>query len=218
SERYQLIHATIQRYRLKRMVDYLCKLAGVSRSGYYAWLDAAGDRESREIQDRTNLELIEYIFNQKKQKAGFLQLKMIIENDYCIFMNHKKIRRLMRKYGLVTKIRRANPYKKMANAKRQHRILLNLVNRQHDQGKLGKIHLTDIPYLYYKNGQKAYLSCVKDGCTLQILAHYLATSLEMNIVYKTLDILKQTMEGFEPGTMLHSDKMCITPIQISKRK
>ena len=73
------------------MVGYLCKLAGVSRSGYYAWLHAAGNRESREIQDKTNFELIEYIFNQKKQKAGILQLKMIIENDYCIFMNHKKL-------------------------------------------------------------------------------------------------------------------------------
>jgi len=188
------------------MVGYLCKLAGVSRSGYYAWLHAAGNRESREIQDKTNFELIEYIFNQKKQKAGILQLKMIIENDYCIFMNHKKIRRLMRKYGLVTKIRRANPYKKMAKANQEHRTLPNLVNRQFDQGKPGKVLLTDITYLYYKNGQKAYLSCVKDGCTKQILAHYLSTSLEMNIVYKTLDILKQTMEGFEPGTMLHSDQ------------
>lgn len=28
-------------------------------------------------------------------------------------MNHKKIRRLMRKFELITKIRRANPYKKM---------------------------------------------------------------------------------------------------------
>src|SRR5699024_3381594 len=48
--------------------------------------------------------------------------------------------------------------------------------------------------------------CVKDGCTKQILAHYLSTSLEMNIVYKTLDILKQTMEDFEPGAILHSDQ------------
>ena len=112
----------------------------------------------------------------------------------------------MRKYGLVTKIRRANPYKKMAKANQEHRTLPNLVNRQFDQGKPGKVLLTDITYLYYKNGQKAYLSCVKDGCTKQILAHYLSTSLEMNIVYKTLDILKQTMEGFEPGTMLHSDQ------------
>src|SRR5699024_11880685 len=128
----QIIQATIQRYHLKRMVDYLCKLAGVSRSGYYAWLDAEGDRESREIQDRTNLELIEYIFNQKKQKAGFLQLKMIIENDYCIFMNHKKIRRLMRKYGLVTKIRRATTYKKLAKASQEHPTLPNLIQRIFD--------------------------------------------------------------------------------------
>ena len=183
------------------MVSFLCELSGVSRSGYYAWLQAAGKRDLREIQDETDTELIEYIFRQKKEKAGVIQIKMIMENDYCIYMNHKKIRRLMRKYGLFTKIRVANPYKKMAQANQEHRTLPNLVKRQFDQGKPGKILLTDITYLYYKNGQKAYLSCVKDGCTKQILAHYLSTSLEMNIVYKTLENLKQKMEKFEPDTI-----------------
>lgn len=188
------------------MVSFLCELSGVSRSGYYAWLQAAGKRDLREIQDETDTELIEYIFRQKKEKAGVIQIKMIMENDYCIYMNHKKIRRLMRKYGLFTKIRVANPYKKMAQANQEHRTLPNLVKRQFDQGKPGKILLTDITYLYYKNGQKAYLSCVKDGCTKQILAHYLSTSLEMNIVYKTLENLKQKMDKFEPDTILHSDQ------------
>ena len=31
-------------------------------------------------------------------------------------MNHKKIRRLMRKYGLICPIRKANPYRRMAKA------------------------------------------------------------------------------------------------------
>ena len=33
------------------MASYLCELAGVSRSGYYAWLTAAGIRQSRLDQD-----------------------------------------------------------------------------------------------------------------------------------------------------------------------
>lgn len=112
----------------------------------------------------------------------------------------------MRKYELFTKIRIANPYKKMAKANQEHRTLPNLVNRQFDQGKPGKVLLTDITYLYYKNGQKAYLSCVKDRCTKQTLAHYLSTSLEMNIVYKTIDTLKQNMDNFGPNTILHSNQ------------
>ncbi|WP_157037583.1 IS3 family transposase [Ornithinibacillus californiensis] len=205
-ERYQLIHDTIQRNNLKRVRTYLCVLAGVSRSGYYAWMDAKELRDSREKEDENDTELIAYIFNQKSQKTGVLLIKMIMENDYCICMNHKKIRRLMRKYNLMTKVRRANPYKKMIKATQEHRTLPNLVNRQFDQGKPSKVLLTDITYLYYGNGQKAYLSCVKDGCTKAIIAHYLSTNLEMSIVYKTLEHLDQNNGIIKQNTILHSDQ------------
>lgn len=138
---------------------------------------------------------------------GALQIKMILENDYLVVMNHKKIRRLMRKYRLITKIRRANPYRKMFKATQEHRTCPNLLNREFNQAEPGKVLLTDITYLYYANGQKAYLSCVKDGSTNEILAHYLSTSLEMNIVYKTLERLKEANQnGFHPEAILHSDQ------------
>lgn len=37
-ETYTRIERTIRRFQFPRMVRYLCTLAGVSRSGYYAWL------------------------------------------------------------------------------------------------------------------------------------------------------------------------------------
>jgi putative transposase len=132
---------------------------------------------------------------------------MILENDYFVVMNHKKIRRLMRKYGLTAKVRNANPYKKMSKATQEHKTCPNILKRKFNQEEPGKVLLTDITYLYYSNGQKAYLSCVKDGSTNEILAHYLSTSLKMNIVYKTLGGLKEAMQNqFHPEVILHSDQ------------
>nr|WP_289142717.1 IS3 family transposase [uncultured Brevibacillus sp.] len=51
-------------------------------------------------------------------KAGALVIKLRLERVSGIVMNHKKIRRLMRKYKLVATIRRVNPYRKMAKATR----------------------------------------------------------------------------------------------------
>lgn len=34
-EKYILIDTVIKKYKLKNLVSYLCKLSGVSRSGYY---------------------------------------------------------------------------------------------------------------------------------------------------------------------------------------
>lgn len=163
-------------------MSLLCKLAGVSRSGYYVWLESASTRQRKDEQDEMDVKHIKFIFQQKKEKVGALQIKMILENDYFLVMNHKKIRRLMRKYRLITSVRKANPYKKMIKATQEHRTCPNHLNREFNQEEPGKVMLTDITYLYYSNGQKAYLSCVKDSSTNEILAHYLSTSLDMDLV------------------------------------
>lgn len=112
----------------------------------------------------------------------------------------------MRKYGLVTKVRQTNPYKKMAQATQEHKTCDNLVNREFDQGEPGKILLTDITYLYYGKGHVAYLSAIKDATTHEILAHYVSTSLKMDLVYNTLKNLFEN--GFEVPleSYFHSDQ------------
>ncbi|WP_369696043.1 DDE-type integrase/transposase/recombinase [Shouchella clausii] len=55
--------------------------------------------------------------------------------------------------------------------------------------------------------ERKSISCVKDGTTREIVAHYLTTSLEMSIVYKTLQRLNVALEGnVHPGAILHSDQ------------
>ncbi|MGW6383782.1 IS3 family transposase [Peribacillus butanolivorans] len=81
------------------------------------------------------------VFEGKKKKAGALTIKMILENDFFVTMNHKKIRRLMNKFNLKARIRQANPYKKMAKATHEHKVVPNLLNRKFNQGELGKLFL-----------------------------------------------------------------------------
>ncbi|MCY9757784.1 IS3 family transposase, partial [Paenibacillus alvei] len=92
-------------------------------------------------------------------KIGALVIKMRLEKLNGVVMNHKKIRRIMRKFGLVATIRQANPYRKMAKATQEHRTCPNPLERQFDQGESEKVFLTDITYIRYDSGQCAYLSC-----------------------------------------------------------
>ena len=80
----------------------LCELAGVSRSGYYRWLTTA-DLPDWDYPDYLR---IKEVFDKGKQKYGWRSIKMRLPE-----MNHKKIQRIMRKYNLVTKVRKRNPYK-----------------------------------------------------------------------------------------------------------
>ena len=124
SEKYALIHSLVA--ARKRSVSCLCNFAGVSRSGYYRWLSCAPGRLEREKADDEQHLLIKDLFLRKQRKAGWRVIKMILERQ-AIVMNHKKIRRLMKKYGLVTQIRRRNPYKYLAKATQEHRTTPNVL-------------------------------------------------------------------------------------------
>lgn len=207
SEKFMLINQIIREFSLSRMVTFLCEKAGVSSSGYYAWQKAEKVRIERLESDWKDYELIKEIFDEKKGKAGALTIKMILENDKGVVMNHKKIRRVMKIFNLVAKIRQTNPYRKMAKANQEHKTLPNLLDRQFDQGEPGKVLLTDITYVYYGGGQPAYLSCVKDSSTREIVAFHLSRNLTMDIVYRTLDKLsKQLGDLVHPEALIHSDQ------------
>jgi Transposase and inactivated derivatives len=188
------------------MTRYLCKVAEVSPSGYYRWLSTAEDRQRRAGIDEQDIHLIKQHFEAKQRKAGALTINMRLERIDKVVMNHKKIRRLMRKAGLVAEVRQANPYRKMAKATHEHQTCPNLLNRQFDQKEPEKVFPTDITYLRYGKGW-AYLSCVKDGATRQILADCVADTLELPLVEKTLKRLFERLDGnVHPEAILHSDQ------------
>ena len=189
------------------MTGYLCVQAGVSRSGYYKWLQNSEKHGIREEQDFQDYLLLKSFYDASKGKLGYRGYYMAIAEVCYVPMNHKKILRLMRKYHLFSKVRRANPYKNLAKATEAHRSIPNYLNRQFTQDEVGKVFLTDITYLPYLGGQTAYLSCVKDVATREIVAYNVANHLRMDIVYDTLKHLREGLDNnIHPEAMIHSDQ------------
>lgn len=118
-------------------------------------------------------------------------------------MNHKKIERIKNQYGLITKIRRKNPYKTILKKTREHRYFPNVLNRQFQQYEPGTILCTDITFLSF--GRKmAYLSAVKDIASREIVGWSISPNLQMDLVFSTLDNLKDRLT--EKQILLHSDQ------------
>lgn len=185
----------------------LCRTAGVSRSGYYAWLKKVEQHAIREEQDYQDYLLLKSIYDAYRGKIGYRTFYMVLTELLETPMNHKKILRLMRKFNLFAKIRRANPYKQLAKATQEHSTCPNLLNRQFEQDEPGKVFVTDITYLPSRSGKMAYLSAVKDVASREIVAYEVTTSLTMDIVYRTLQKLKETLDGnIHPEAMIHSDQ------------
>lgn len=140
------------------MISYMCKISGVSRSGYYKYFspDTVKSRKSNEVRDLEVKETILKAYNFKGRKKGAKQIKMTLNDYFGINYNLKRIRRIMKKYDITCPHRKANPYRRMMKATKEHTVLPNVLNREFKQGSPGKVLLTDISYLFFKNGQKAY--------------------------------------------------------------
>ncbi|EPY7706002.1 MULTISPECIES: IS3 family transposase [Bacilli] len=209
SQKYILIRTIIERYNLKNMVRYLCEIAGVSRSGYYHYFSATAQsqREKRMHQDEMAKELIVKAFQFKNRKKGARQIKMTLAGQFQVVYNLKRIRRIMKKYGIVCPIRKANPYKRMLKATKEHFVVPNQLKREFRQGIPGKVLLTDITYLFYGKNQKGYLSTILDGSTNEVLAYHVSERLTLDIATTTLRKLKRNKKvELTPDAYIHSDQ------------
>lgn len=118
-----------------------------------------------------------------------------------IIMNPKKVRRIMSKYWLKTKIRIKKPYAKIAKATQSHRTCKNILNRQFRWLEVFKKLWTDITYLYY-NWLRCYLSILKDMITWEIISYKLSSNLWLNFVLGTIKLVKVDLTW----SIIHSDQ------------
>ena len=132
---------------------------------------------------------------------------MSLKNDFGKIMNHKKIKRIKNEYGLYTRIRRQNPYKAMAKKTQEHSTSANILDRKFDVVTPYRVYSTDITYLFYGKGQKAYLSAVKDLASKEIVAHHISRNIDMDLVFITLaKTIELTPKPCIELLMLHSDQ------------
>lgn len=206
-EKYKIIEEMISRDDNLLNITRLCEIAEVSRSGFYNWKNNCNKRQQKEQRDKNDFELILKAYQYRGYDKGARSIHMHLLH-MGVRMNIKKIRRLMKKYGLFCKIRKANPYRRMAKAIKTNNIAPNVVNRDFIQEPRIVI-LTDITYLFYgKERRKAYLSVMKDAFTNEILSYVVSESLEIDFVLMTV---KQLFEKHGATiktnkTICHSDQ------------
>ena len=171
----------------------LCELSNVSRSGYYQWLKTCDQPEK----DHNDFLKVKEIFDKSKGKYGWRSIRMRLPD-----MNHKKIQRIMRKYGLVVKVRRKNPYKAIMKKTMEHRTFGNKLQRAFHPIIPFKVFCTDITYIPF-NHRFAYLSVIKDIASGEVVAWNLSLYLEMTLVTETIKNMR--LNSYE-NIMIHSDQ------------
>ena len=189
-------YAVIYRHRNEYSVSVMCHFFEVSRSGYYDFVRRIGQVENdaelakkiQECQDRTD------------KTYGYRRVWKWLK-DRNIEKNPKTVLRVMKKYGLLSEIRRR---RKWINLGQQVHKYKNLLNREFRTDRPNTKWVTDISYIHTKEGV-LYLSIIRDLYDNSIVAYKTASRQTVNLV---LDAFRRAMkkEKVAAELQLHSDQ------------
>ena len=190
-------YRVIERFRGKYSIEAMCKVFGVSRSGYYDWRN----RQDKPNKDQWLLDLITQAQIASKQTYGHRRIQRWLLRKHKKYVNLKVILRVMRHYDLLSKIRRVRPY--MQYQKALHKYP-NLLDRQFEQVSPNRFWVTDITYIPTAKGM-VYMCAVMDLCGKMVLAYRIGTDMTTSLVTDTIRDAKQK-EMVTDGLALHSDQ------------
>ena len=191
-------YAVIYRHRCEYPVAVMCKFFGVSRSGYYDFIkqidkpehDAELAEKIRECQNRTD------------KTYGYRRVWKWLKSRN-IERNPKTVLRIMKKYGLLSEIRRR---RKWVNLGQQVHRYENLLKRQFRADRPNAKWVTDISYIHTKEGV-LYLSMIRDLYDNSIVAYKTATQQTVNLVLDTIRLaMKEEKKRVAAELQLHSDQ------------
>ena len=196
--RAKVKYAVIYRHRDEYPVTVMCRFFGVSRSGYYDFVKRLGRPEY----DAKLAEKIQECQNKVDKTYGYRRVWRWLR-DRNIQRNPKTVLRIMKKYGLLSEIRRR---RKWVNLGQQLHKYENLLKRQFRADRPNIKWVTDISYIHTKEGV-LYLSMIRDLYDNSIVAYKTATQQTVNLVLDTIRLaMKKEKKRVAAELQLHSDQ------------
>lgn len=191
-------YAVIYRHREEYPISVMCEFFEVSRSGYYGYVKQLGKPE----RDADLAKEIEQCQSRTDKTYGYRRVWKWLRGRN-IERNPKTVLRVMKKYGLLSEIRRR---RKWVNLGQQMHRYENLLNRQFHADRPNSKWVTDISYIQTKEGV-LYLSMIRDLYDNSIVAYKTASQQTVNLVLDTIRLaMKKEKKKVAAELQLHSDQ------------
>ena len=128
---------------MKYNICKLCKLAGVSRSGYYKWLNGTERFTDRAKENKIIKQLILEIHNKYRGTYGRKRMCIAINNILSFTVNHKRVYRLMKELNIKSVIRKKVYKRKFKPSS----VAYNMLNRDFSADRPLQKLCMDITYM-----------------------------------------------------------------------
>ena len=193
--RPEVKYRVIYRHKDKYSISDMCRVLGVSRSGYYGFVK----RMDKPAKDLELSELIRECQQETRQTYGYRRVAIWLERK-GIHHNPKTILRVMNKYSLLSVVRR----RRYCNYSQALHRYDNLLNRDFHADRPNQKWVTDISYIRTSQGF-LYLSVIRDLYDRSIVAYKTSTVQNINLVLNTIKAAK-IKEKVTGELQLHSDQ------------
>lgn len=172
----------------------MCEVLEISTSTYYKYRNTIDP-------DYSDYIMIKEVFNEHKKTYGYRRIHQELTEGYGLVINHKKVSRIMRKFGIVAeyikKIRVNYTKRYMEENAREDLLKRNFKQRG---------WVTDITFLHLViNGRKAYLSTIIDLETRDWISYKISYRNDNKLVVDTLNEAISKTKDLS-GIVLHSDQ------------
>ena len=177
----------------------LCRVIGVARAGYYAWLRRGVS--ARQQVDQRLTEQISAIHQQSRQTYGSPRVHAALRQA-GVRCGRKRVTRLMRQAGLTGC--RARRRTRTTRSDPAHTPAPNLVERRFTVPQLDRLWVGDITYIPTWEGW-LYLAVILDACSRRVVGWAMADHLGGDL---TQAALTMALARRRPGTDLiqHTDR------------
>lgn len=180
-------------------VDYMCRMLGVSRQGYYRWKKRIPSQRAR---DDTALSWkIKALFEHHEKRYGVRRIHAELLRS-GVRVSYKRVQRLMRALGLVSVHPR--PYKRTTVPAASPAALPDLLGRQFNSAAPNTAWYGDITYVKTWSGW-AYIASVIDGYSRKVVGWAVADHMRTQLV---IDALQMAITRRRPpdGVIFHADR------------
>ena len=182
-------------------IGVMCQVLGISRSGYYAWLERPMCARKREDLRLTGV--IASIHRKSRETYGAPSIRAELADDHAIRIGRKRVARLMRLAGL-----RGATLRRFIVTTQPDRAAdraIDLVDRKFYADAPDRLWVADITYIPTWAGF-LYLAIVLDVYSRRIVGWAMEAHLKTELILLALDMAITQRQP--EGVIHHSDRGC----------
>ena len=193
--RFAFIDAEKANFRITLM----CRVLGVSRSGFHAWLARKPSKRSRD--DELLRVNVRAIHERSRKRYGSPRVhRELLRHGHCV--SKKRVERLMREDGLKARPKRR--FRKTTDSAHNHPVAANILDRSFSVNEPNRVWVGDITYVWTLEGW-LYLAVLLDLFSRRVVGWSVSERIDTEL---TLGALSMAVEQRQPGSGLlhHTDQ------------